>query len=90
MENLLEQVDSDRWKNGVQYEIVSLCSVINVVIQRLDDTFSRANTIAKPVINTKGWDVQVQWANKLADWVPLITIKEFNPVEVADHAVANG
>lgn len=38
---------------------------------------------------TKGWYFQVLWEDKISSWEPLKNLKEFNPVEVADHAVAN-
>ena len=41
-----------------------------------------------PVITTKGWDVKVRWKDKSTNWIPLAEIKEANPLEVAEAAIA--
>jgi hypothetical protein len=38
---------------------------------------------------TKGWKLLVQWKNGSSSWTPLKDLKESNPVEVAEYAVAN-
>jgi hypothetical protein len=38
---------------------------------------------------TKGWYLQVQWRDGSTSWEPLRNLKESNPVEVAEYAVAN-
>ena len=43
-----------------------------------------------PVINTKDWDVQFKWKYQSTYWVPLLLIKESNPIEVSENAMANG
>ena len=40
-------------------------------------------------INTKGWQLLVQWKDRSTIWTPLKDLKESNPVEVAEYAVAN-
>jgi hypothetical protein len=42
-----------------------------------------------PRITTRGWDLQVEWRDGSTTWVPLSELKESNPVEVAEYAVAN-
>ncbi len=37
---------------------------------------------------TQGWFLQVQWHDGTTSWEPLHNLKESNPVEVAEHAVA--
>ena len=39
---------------------------------------------------TMGWDLRVQWRDGTVQWVPLKLMKESNPVEVAEFAVARG
>ena len=39
----------------------------------------------KRVITTKGWQFHVQWKDGTATWVPLSTLKESNPVELAEY-----
>jgi hypothetical protein len=38
---------------------------------------------------TKGWKLSVQWKDGSVSWLPLKDLKESNPVEVAEYAVAN-
>jgi hypothetical protein len=38
---------------------------------------------------TQGWYLQVQWRDGSTSWEPLRNLKESNPVEVAEYAVAN-
>jgi hypothetical protein len=42
-----------------------------------------------PQINTRGWDLQVEWRDGSTTWIPLSELKESNPIEVAEYAVAN-
>jgi len=38
---------------------------------------------------TKGWDISVEWCNGLTSWLPLKDIKDSNPLELAQYAIAN-
>ena len=38
---------------------------------------------------TKGWQLLLQWKDGSTSWTPLKDLKESNPVEVAEYAVAN-
>ena len=38
---------------------------------------------------TKGWKLCIQWRDGSTSWEPLATVKESNPIEVAEYAVAN-
>lgn len=40
-------------------------------------------------MTTKGWFLQVLWKDRSTSWVPLKDLKESNPVQVAEYAVAN-
>ena len=60
LENYLEKVDSNGWYIGLLYKILSFRSQPNVTIQKGYDKFTRVNTIEKPIINTKVWNVHVQ------------------------------
>jgi hypothetical protein len=42
-----------------------------------------------PRITTRGWDLRVEWRHGSTTWVPLSELKELNPIEVAEYAVAN-
>ena len=39
---------------------------------------------------TKGWSLCVEWKDESTSWERLADLKESNPVEVADYAVAHG
>ena len=60
-----------------------------VAVSKANGTVA-VNGIAKPVITTKSWDMQVQWIDNSTSWVPLKLIKESNPVEVVEYALVNG
>jgi hypothetical protein len=38
---------------------------------------------------TKGWQLLLQWKDGSNTWIPLRDLKESNPVDVAEYAVAN-
>lgn len=40
--------------------------------------------------STKGWNLKVRWNDQSEHWVPLATMKESHPVQVAEYAVARG
>ena len=46
--------------------------------------------VKKRVTTTKGWDLKVEWEDGTSSWGPLAEIKETNPIEVAEYAVAHG
>ena len=60
-----------------------------MAIQTGDQAYTNFNIIQHPLITTNGWDVQVKWRDQRTDWFPLHLIKESNPIEVSEHAIAN-
>jgi hypothetical protein len=42
-----------------------------------------------PRKTSKGWKLCVEWKDGTTSWVPLSTLKESNPVEMAEYAVAH-
>jgi hypothetical protein len=40
-------------------------------------------------MTTKGWSLLVEWKDGGSSWIPLKDLKESNPIEVAEYAVAN-
>ena len=38
---------------------------------------------------TKGWKLLVEWKDGTQNWMPLKDLKESNPIEVAEYAIAN-
>jgi hypothetical protein len=42
-----------------------------------------------PKKTTRGWKLLCQWKDNSTSWVPLVELKDSNPVELAEYAVAN-
>ena len=56
----------------------------------IDDGFIETPSgTRRPKITTKGWFLLVKWKDGTTTWVPLKDLKESNPVQVAEYAVAN-
>ena len=43
-----------------------------------------------PKMTTRGWKLLVEWKDGSMDWVNLKDLKQSNPVELAEYALANG
>ena len=43
----------------------------------------------KPKKTTVGWEICVEFVDGSSDWIPLKDIKDSNPIELAEYAVAN-
>jgi hypothetical protein len=43
----------------------------------------------RPKLTTRGWKLMVSWKDGSTVWIPLKDLKEANPIEVAEYAVAN-
>ena len=87
-ENLLSQVDDE----GLSYS----------VLREIVDHRTNGHALSKdygfvidgkgqrhPHITIRGWELQVEWRDGSATWVPLKELKESNPVEAAEYAIAN-
>ena len=85
----MEQVDEYGWDSSMMKEIIGSRSDPNEAIQIGDEAFTLLNGMKRPVITTKGWDIQVRWDDHSTSWLPLSTIKESNPIQLAEFAVAN-
>ena len=90
VEHLHSQVDSDGFDYGLLDEIVDHRKGESAVpaAEGHVDIKSGQTLISRPVITTAGWDLQVRWRDGSCNWVPLSLIKESNPVEVAEYAIA--
>jgi hypothetical protein len=40
-------------------------------------------------MTTKGLQLQIQWKDSTTSWIPLKDLKESNPIETAEYAIAN-
>ena len=87
-ENLLSQVDDEGRSYSILREIVDHRT--NGQALSKDDGFTTDRKGKRhPRITTQGWELQVEWRDGSATWVPLKELKQSNPVEVAEYAVAN-
>jgi hypothetical protein len=87
-ENLFSQSDSEGWQ----------CMVMKEICDHRKDgraiPISDGYTVSKngnkcPKQTTIGWQFLVDWKDGSSDWTDLKDLKESNPVEIAEHAVAN-
>jgi len=88
-ENMLSQSDPDGRRHMIFKEIVD---------HRVDDTAIKKeegftigfNGNVHPKKTTRGWDICVEWRDGSTSWLPLKDVKDANPLELAQYAVANG
>jgi hypothetical protein len=52
-------------------------------------TVSGQTGVRRPKITTRGWELCVEWKDGTSTWVPFKDLKESNPVEIAEYAIAN-
>ena len=67
--------------------------IIRRMIQQLADiangTVTTSSGNVKPKVTTQGWQLLMLWKDKSMSWVRLKDLKESNPIELAEYAVAN-
>ena len=87
-ENLWNQVDDDGYDYNLLYEIIGHKQNDDAI--KIENRFYETKTGTKRrVITTKGWDLQARWENGETSYIALKDIKESNPIEVSEYAVAN-
>jgi len=87
-ENLMSQVDEEGRSYAILSEIVGHRTNGHAVSK--DDDFTEGHRGRHHRrTTTKGWEIQVEWKDGSTSWVPLKDLKESNPVELAEYAVAN-
>jgi hypothetical protein len=88
-ENLYSQCDDEGNMFLVLSEIVDHKKGDDAIAT--DDGFVRAkNGNLVPKRTTRGWKLLVEWRDGTQDWIPMVGLKDSNPVELAEYAVANG
>ena len=87
-ENMLSQVDNEGRSYAVLKEVVDHRTNGHAVSK--DDGFVIDRQGRRhPRMTTRGWEIQVEWRDGSTSWVPLKDLKESNPIELAEYAVAN-
>ena len=87
-ENIFAQCDDEGRRHAVLDEITDhkkdrrAISVANGYVKT-----KRGTRI--PKTTTKGWQILCQWKDGSSDWVDLKHVKDSNPIELAEYAVAN-
>ena len=84
----LSQVDSEGKSYLLVNEIINHRREAGAVCT--SDVYVRSpNGNMVPRKTTKGWKLKVTWKSGETSWVPLKDLKESNPIELAEYAVAN-
>ena len=87
-ENLFSQVDSEGRDFTLLREIMDHRKDDSATSKDdMYDTSHNGNKAFKKT--TRGWQLLVEWADGTTEWVSLFTLKQGNPIEVAEYAIAN-
>jgi hypothetical protein len=87
-ENLYSQCDSDGHSFLVLKEIIDHAKDKSAI--PISDGFTIGfNGNRVPKKTTRGWKLLCKWKDESTSWVPLVELKDSNPVELAEYAVAN-
>ncbi|KAI2494561.1 Reverse transcriptase (RNA-dependent DNA polymerase) [Fragilaria crotonensis] len=87
-ENIFAQCDDEGRRHAVLAEIVDHKADKRAL--RTDNgyvTTKRGRRVPKKT--TKGWKILCQWKDGSTDWVDMRYVKDSNPIELAEYAVAN-
>jgi len=87
-EHLLSQFDEEGNQYHIFKEIVDHRKNPKKAVDKADQYFTKGNRKYKKK-TTVGWDLQVEWKDGTTSWLPLKTLKETNPVQVAEYAKGN-
>ena len=90
LEKMVEQVDSNDWNASLLDEILGVQKDNITSIKQGPDAFTTVNCRKRPVITTKGWDVQVKWMDGSISWHPLALVKRSTPVDLVKYMESNG
>jgi hypothetical protein len=82
-ENLYSQCDSEDRQFLVLEEIIDHAKD-NSAITIADGYPISSNGNRVPKKTTKGWKLLCQWCDGSSTWVPLVDLKDSNPVELAE------
>lgn len=87
-ENLYSQVDEDGHHHMLLQELIDHHK--NTDSLKVTDMWDMSNNGNRvPKRTTKGWDICILWRDGSTSWEPLCNLKESNPVELAEYAIAH-
>jgi len=88
-ENMYAQVDTDGFSHAILNEITDFDRDENEAVHMNDKYITTKSGQKRMRTSTKGWNLLVSWKNGAEEWIPLSIMKNSNPIEVAEFAVAN-
>ena len=87
---MVEQVDGNDWDATLLDEVVGIRSDDSIALKQGPDAFTMTKGRKKPIITTKGWDIQIRWKDGSVSWHPLSLVKRSNSVDLAEYLESNG
>jgi len=87
-ENILAQVDDDGFSSSLLQAIIDYCKDRSVAVSKRDRPVEDRNGRKRLRKTTKGWQLKVKWSDGSTSWLDLKILKESNPVDVAEFAIA--
>ncbi len=89
-EAVYDQVDDEGYEHPILDEIIDYRKDMAVAISDDERYIVAANGNRHPRQMTKRWELCILWKDKSTSWVALKDLKEGNPLQVAEFAIANG
>ena len=87
--NIYSQVD-DEGRNTMCFREIIDHDKDDTALTMPDQKGQQPGTGGKLPKTTRGWHINVEMADDSTHWVAMRDVKEANPVELAEYAVANG
>ena len=87
-ENILAQVDDDGFSSPLLQAIIDYRKDTSVAVSKRDRHVEDRNGRKRLRKTTKGWQLKVKWSDGSTSWLDLKILKESNPVDVAEFAIA--
>jgi hypothetical protein len=84
--SIYSQIDDEGHSYQLLDEIINHSKDGNA-LSKDDGCIKHLNAV--PWMTTKGWKLLVQWKDRTTNWIRLKDLKESNPIETGEYAVAN-
>jgi hypothetical protein len=89
-EAVYARVDDEGYEHLILDEIIDYRKDMAIAISDDEHYIIAGNGNRHPRRTTKVWELCVRWKDKSTSWVALKDLKEGNPLQVAEFAIANG
>lgn len=89
-ENLYSQVNEHGHQQLIFKEIDGLRHIGTAKPDTAPTDGNQEASQAAPKKTTAGWEVRVQWKDGASSWLPMVEVKDSNPIELAEFAILNG